>query len=83
MRGARPGPEGMASSSATPLRPCRDNRQSGIKVTLVEPGGFGSAILKVIDAEKTPLRVLYGEQPVQIAAHISEQYLAERAPVSR
>ncbi|RUR03026.1 SDR family oxidoreductase [Labedella endophytica] len=51
-----------------------------------KPVGFGSAILKVVDAEKAPLRVFFGEQPVQIASYIYQQRLAEWAewaPVSR
>ncbi|SIR95680.1 SDR family oxidoreductase [Microbacterium sp. RURRCA19A] len=50
------------------------------------PTGFGSAILKVVDAEKAPLRVFFGELPTQIAPHIYQQRLAEWAewaPVSR
>jgi NAD(P)-dependent dehydrogenase (short-subunit alcohol dehydrogenase family) len=50
------------------------------------PVGFGSAILKVVDAEKPPLRVFFGEGPTQIAPHIYQQRLAEWAewaPVSR
>jgi NAD(P)-dependent dehydrogenase (short-subunit alcohol dehydrogenase family) len=51
-----------------------------------KPVGFGSAILKVVDAEKAPLRVFFGEQPTQIAPRIYQQRLAEWAdwaPVSR
>ena len=51
-----------------------------------KPVGFGAAILKIVDAEKPPLRVFFGEQPVQIASHIYQQRLAEWAewaPVSR
>jgi NAD(P)-dependent dehydrogenase (short-subunit alcohol dehydrogenase family) len=51
-----------------------------------KPVGFGSAILKVVDAEKAPLRVLFGEQPTQFVPHIYQQRLAEWAewaPVSR
>jgi NAD(P)-dependent dehydrogenase (short-subunit alcohol dehydrogenase family) len=51
-----------------------------------QPVGFGSAILKVVDAEKAPLRVFFGEQPTQIAPHIYQQRLDEWdawAPVSR
>jgi NAD(P)-dependent dehydrogenase (short-subunit alcohol dehydrogenase family) len=51
-----------------------------------KPVGFGSAILKVVDAEKAPLRVFFGEQPTQIAPYIYKQRLAEWAewaPVSR
>jgi NAD(P)-dependent dehydrogenase (short-subunit alcohol dehydrogenase family) len=54
--------------------------------TSPEPVGFGSAILKVVDADKAPLRVFFGEQPTQIAPHIYQQRLAEWAewaPVSR
>ncbi|MDR7187015.1 NAD(P)-dependent dehydrogenase (short-subunit alcohol dehydrogenase family) [Microbacterium trichothecenolyticum] len=51
-----------------------------------KPVGFGSAILKVVNAEKAPLRVFFGEQPTQIVPHIYQQRLAEWAewaPVSR
>ena len=51
-----------------------------------KPVGFGSAILKVVDAEKAPLRVFFGEQPTQMAPHIYQQRLDEWAtwtPVSR
>jgi len=54
--------------------------------TSPKPVGFGSAILKIVDAEKAPLRVLFGEQPTQIAPYIYQQRLAEWAewaPVSR
>lgn len=44
-----------------------------------KPVGFGSAILKVVDAEKAPLRVFFGEQPTQIAPHIYQQRLDEWA----
>ncbi|KUN54938.1 short-chain dehydrogenase [Streptomyces canus] len=51
-----------------------------------KPVGFGSAILKIVDAEKAPLRVFFGEQPLAIAGHIYQQRLDEWAtwaPVSR
>jgi NAD(P)-dependent dehydrogenase (short-subunit alcohol dehydrogenase family) len=51
-----------------------------------EPVGFGSAIVKIIDAEKAPLRVFFGEGPTKLAPHIYQQRLAEWAewaPVSR
>jgi NAD(P)-dependent dehydrogenase (short-subunit alcohol dehydrogenase family) len=51
-----------------------------------KPVGFGSAILKVVDADKAPLRVFFGEQPIQIASHVYQQRLDEWAawtPVSR
>jgi len=56
------------------------------KSTSPKPVGFGSAILKVVDAEKPPLRVFFGEQPTQVAPYIYQQRLtewAEWAPVSR
>ena len=56
------------------------------KSTSPKPVGFGSAILKVVDADKAPLRVFFGEQPTQIAPYIYQQRLAEWAewaPVSR
>lgn len=51
-----------------------------------KPVGFGSAILKIVEAEKAPLRVFFGEQPTRVAPHIYRQRLdewAEWAPVSR
>jgi NAD(P)-dependent dehydrogenase (short-subunit alcohol dehydrogenase family) len=51
-----------------------------------KPVGFKSAILKVVDADKPPLRVFFGEQPLQIAPWIYQQRLNEWnewAPVSR
>lgn len=51
-----------------------------------KPVGFGSAILKVVDAETPPKRVFFGEQPIQTAEHFYQQRLAEWAawaPVSR
>jgi len=64
--------EGMAAQRANSASP--------------KPVGFGSAIIKVVDAEKPPLRVFFGELPTQIAPHIYQQRLAEWAewaPVSR
>lgn len=65
------------------LHDAMDSRRGGPQP---QPVGFGSAILKVVDAEKPPLRVFFGEQPTQIAPHIYQQRLAEWAewaPVSR
>jgi NAD(P)-dependent dehydrogenase (short-subunit alcohol dehydrogenase family) len=50
-----------------------------------EPVGFGTAILKVVDAEQPPLRVLFGEQPTQIVKGLYAKRLAtwaEWEPVS-
>jgi NAD(P)-dependent dehydrogenase (short-subunit alcohol dehydrogenase family) len=64
--------EGMAAQRAAHASP--------------KPVGFKSAILKVVDADEPPLRVFFGEQPIQIASHIYRQRLDqwnEWAPVSR
>ncbi|MDQ0691446.1 SDR family oxidoreductase [Arthrobacter sp. W4I7] len=64
--------EGMAAQMAGNISP--------------KPVGFGSAILKVVDAEKAPLRVFFGDQPLQIASYLYQQRLDqwnEWAPVSR
>ncbi|MGB4916201.1 MAG: SDR family oxidoreductase [Propionicimonas sp.] len=47
--------------------------------TSPKPVGFGSAILKVVEAEKAPLRVFFGEQPLQIASYMYQQRLDEWA----
>ncbi|MFJ4253878.1 SDR family oxidoreductase [Microbacterium sp. NPDC090003] len=44
-----------------------------------KPVGFGTAILKVVDAEQPPLRVFFGEQPTQIAPRIYQKRLDEWA----
>jgi NAD(P)-dependent dehydrogenase (short-subunit alcohol dehydrogenase family) len=64
--------EGMAARAASSSSP--------------KPVGFGSAILKVVDAEKAPLRVFFGEEPLQIASYLYQQRLDgwnEWADVSR
>lgn len=50
-----------------------------------KPVGFGTAIIKVVDAETAPLRVFFGEMPTQLAPELYRQRLAtwaEWAPVS-
>lgn len=44
-----------------------------------KPVGFGSAILKVVDAETAPRRVFFGEAPTQMVPYIYQQRLAEWA----
>ena len=58
------------------LHDAMNSRSSGPQP---KPVGFGSAILKIIDAEKAPLRVFFGEGPTQLAPHIYQQRLAEWA----
>ena len=51
-----------------------------------KPVGFGSAILKVVDAETPPKRLFFGQQPTQIVPDFYQQRLEEWAawaPVSR
>lgn len=57
--------------------PLHDAMAQNMAGTQPQPIGFGSAILKVVDAEKAPLRVFFGERPTQIAPHIYQQRLAE------
>jgi hypothetical protein len=50
-----------------------------------KPVGFGDAILRVIDAETAPRRVLFGEMATQVVPHLLNQRLtdlAEWTPVS-
>jgi NAD(P)-dependent dehydrogenase (short-subunit alcohol dehydrogenase family) len=49
------------------------------QVVLPEPVGFRSAILTVVDAEKPPLRVFFGEGPTLMAPQVYQQRLAEWA----
>lgn len=71
-----------AQPQYAPLHEAMEQRRSSPSP---KPVGFGTAILKVVDAEKAPLRVFFGEQPTQIAPHIYQQRLdewAQWAPVS-
>ncbi|QCR70645.1 short-chain dehydrogenase [Mycobacterium avium subsp. hominissuis] len=36
-------------------------------VTLVEPAASAAALMKVVDAEKPPLRVFFGSSPLETA----------------
>jgi NAD(P)-dependent dehydrogenase (short-subunit alcohol dehydrogenase family) len=72
-----------AQPQYAPLHDAMNSRRGG---TQPKPVGFGSAILKIVDAEKAPLRVFFGEMPTQMVPHIYQQRLAEWAewaPVSR
>jgi NAD(P)-dependent dehydrogenase (short-subunit alcohol dehydrogenase family) len=89
-----PGPFGTDWSSASAVTADAQPQYAGLHDAMAArsgdpqpmPVGFGSAILKVIDAEKAPLRVFFGELPTQMVPHIYQQRLAEWAewaPVSR
>lgn len=39
----------------------------GVHVTLIEPGVSAAALMKVVDAEKPPLRVFFGSSPLETA----------------
>lgn len=66
-----------AQPQYAPLHEAMAQRRAG--GVIPKPVGFGSAILKIVDAEKPPLRIFFGEQPTQIAPHIYQQRLAEWA----
>ncbi|MFF5081160.1 hypothetical protein ACFY36_29260 [Actinoplanes sp. NPDC000266] len=51
-----------------------------------DPAAAGPALLRIADAENPPLRVLFGEQPVELVKHLYTQRLqawADWAHVSR
>jgi len=80
------GASAVVAEALPAYQPAHDAMASAAGRPQPKPVGFGSAILKVVDAEKAPLRVFFGEQPTQIAPHIYQQRLAEWAewaPVSR
>ncbi|MET0887288.1 MAG: SDR family NAD(P)-dependent oxidoreductase, partial [Mycetocola sp.] len=80
------GASAVVADAQPQYQPIHDAMASMSGAELPKPVGFGSAILKIIDAEKAPLRVLFGEYPTQQAPHIYQQRLAEWAewaPVSR
>ncbi|MHA7274838.1 SDR family NAD(P)-dependent oxidoreductase [Arthrobacter sp. TMT4-20] len=57
--------EGMAAQRANTVQP--------------KPVGFGAAILRVVDAETPPRRVLFGEMATQVVPHLFNERLAEWA----
>lgn len=74
----------LPASQYDGLREAMASAQEGMQ--LPGPVGFGAAMLKIVDAEKPPLRVFFGEQPTQVVPYIYQQRLdtwAEWAPVSR
>lgn len=60
--------------------------ERGAGGTQPQPVGFGAAILRVVDADTAPLRVFFGEMPLQLVPHLYEQRLStwtEWADVAR
>jgi NAD(P)-dependent dehydrogenase (short-subunit alcohol dehydrogenase family) len=55
------------------LRRAMAERQGGAK--LADPAAAGRAILKLVDADEPPLRVLFGTQPTQMVPYIYQQRL--------
>ncbi|WP_204249356.1 SDR family oxidoreductase [Frondihabitans sp. PAMC 28766] len=57
-----------------PLRDARQKSQTGVKRG--DPTATGAAVLKIVDAEKPPLRVFFGESPLGTATKDYESRLA-------
>ncbi|MGC0239623.1 SDR family NAD(P)-dependent oxidoreductase [Arthrobacter sp. SD76] len=81
---------GNASAIVADAQPQYTRIRDAMAQQASEPGpkpvGFRSAILKVVDAEKAPLRVFFGEMPTYIVPRLYQQRLDEWAawaPVSR
>ena len=71
------GASAVVADALPPYEPIHNAMASMASGPQPKPIGFGSAILKVVDAEKPPLRVFFGEQPTQLAPRIYQQRLAE------
>ncbi|WP_027494912.1 SDR family oxidoreductase [Rhodococcus sp. JG-3] len=73
------GPSAKKSTDIAAYDPIRDKAaklRSARQATPGDPSATRSALLKVIDAEKPPLRVFFGEAPLQIATTDYESRLA-------
>lgn len=73
------GPSAKKSTDIAAYDPIRDKAaklRSARQATPGDPSATRSALLKVIDAEKPPLRVFFGEAPLQIATKDYESRLA-------
>ncbi len=73
------GPSAKKSTDIAAYDPVRDKAaklRSARQATPGDPSATRSALLKVIDAEKPPLRVFFGEAPLQIATKDYESRLA-------
>lgn len=73
------GASAVVADALPPYEPIHNAMASRASGPQPKPIGFGSAILKVVDAEKPPLRVFFGEQPTLLAPRIYQQRLAEWA----
>ena len=73
------GPSAKKSTDIAAYDPIRDKAaelRSARQATPGDPVATRSALLKVVDAEKPPLRVFFGEAPLQIATKDYESRLA-------
>ncbi|OZD69244.1 short-chain dehydrogenase/reductase [Rhodococcus sp. 05-340-1] len=73
------GPSAKKSTDIAAYDPVRDKAaklRSARQATPGDPSATRSALLKVIDAEKPPLRVFFGDAPLQIATKDYESRLA-------
>ncbi|MDV8079042.1 SDR family oxidoreductase [Rhodococcus sp. IEGM 1370] len=73
------GPSAKKSTDIAAYDPIRDKAtklRSARRATPGDPTATRSALLKVVDAEKPPLRVFFGEAPLQIATKDYESRLA-------
>ncbi|MGV8873226.1 MAG: SDR family oxidoreductase [Rhodococcus sp. (in: high G+C Gram-positive bacteria)] len=73
------GPSAKKSTDIAAYDPVRDKAaklRSSRQATPGDPSATRSALLKVIDAEKPPLRVFFGDAPLQIATKDYESRLA-------
>ena len=79
---------GASATFATPqpqYEPFRSASVASRAGDMPEPVGFGTAILRIVDADEPPLRVFFGELPTQIVPAVYQQRLdtwADWAPVS-
>ena len=73
------GPSAKKSTDIAAYDPIRDKAaklRSARQATPGDPSATRSALLKVVDAEKPPLRVFFGDAPLQIATKDYESRLA-------
>ncbi|RXZ72017.1 SDR family oxidoreductase [Agromyces albus] len=80
---------GASATRATPMpqyQPIHDALAKAFAGGVPKPLGFGNAILKIVDSEQPPLRVFFGEMPLQMLPGVYQQRLDtwnEWAAVSR